>query len=256
MFRTERLPFILLLAILMAPSMTHAQTVTGRLKERDLARSDESISPEEAVNRLVRAFDLCADNPYLTVRLWGGDNFLFDEDGCFLASVSCPYLKGCLLLSQGEGNDMLAARFADQEHDPELIGYGTRATLVRQDTIRSSLEREGAFEAANHGFFRGCRYLIKASHYGGQLDFAKNGRHGIAPNVFYLTQTVPEGLVAHNCFNYGNFLWGAAAREAGVPLWVARLGAHFNNFFLSPDTQGSFDAPDDQFSIAAGYHWR
>lgn len=256
MSRTDRLPLTLLLAILLTHSMSHAQSVTGKLKERDLAKNEEFITPEDAVERVVRAFELCADNPYLNVTLWGADNFLFDEDGRFLASVSCPYLKGCLLLSQGEGKDMLAARFADQEHDPELIGYGTRAVLVRQDTIRSSLEREGAFEAANHGLFRGCRYLINASHYGGQLDFAKNGRHDIFPNVFYLTQTVPEGPVAHNCFNYGDFLWGAAAREAGVPLWVARLGAHFNNFFLSPDTKGSFDAPDDQFSITAGYHWR
>jgi hypothetical protein len=41
-----------------------------------------------------------------------------------------------------------------------------------------------------------------------------------------------------------------------VPLCIARLGSHYNNFFLSPDTKGSFDSPDDLFSISAGYHWR
>ena len=71
----------------------------------------------------------------------------------------------------------------------------------------------------------------------------------------YVTYTKSEGFVAHDAHNFGNFLWGAAANQLGVPLWIAKLGAHFNNFF-DPHYNHKLDSTDDQFSITIGYHWK
>lgn len=42
------------------------------------------------------------------------------------------------------------------------------------------------------------------------------------------------------------------AQAVGVPLWIARLGAHLNNMKFA---KGKPDSPDDQLSISAGYHF-
>ena len=214
-------------------------------------------APDPASERrgVLRAYDYCAADPNLRVDPEEGENYLFDETGFFLSRVQAPRSKRHLFLWQGYGTTPLSARFADPAHDPATIGLHTQVRLVTQEEIRASLEKVGAFSPEHRGFFKGSAYMYRNSGYGGLLDFAVNGQHDIIDQVFYITQTRPEGHVAHNHYNYGNFLWGATACELGIPLFWARLGAHFNNFFLSPDTKGSFDAMDDQYSIRTGYHW-
>lgn len=110
-------------------------------------------------------------------------------------------------------------------------------------------------DAGNQGFFRGIHYLRRESAFGAKLDFAANSKYAIYPRILYVTAAGPVGTIAQDNHNYGNFLWGSAAREVGIPQWLARLGAHINNFFISVYTRGTFDSPDDQLSIKAGYHW-
>lgn len=214
-------------------------------------------APDPAAERrgVLRAYDYCAADPELRVDPEEGENYLFDETGCFLSRVQATRSKQRLFLWLGYGTPPLSARFADPAHDPATIGMHTQVRLVTPEEIRTSLEEVGAFSAGHHGFFKGSAYMYRNSGYGGLLDFAVNGQHDIIDQVFYITRTLPEGYVAHNHYNYGNFLWGATACELGIPLFWSRLGAHFNNFFLSPDTKGSFDAMDDQYSIRTGYHW-
>lgn len=215
------------------------------------------MAPDPAAEqqRALRAYDYCAGDPYLTVDLMEGDSYLFDESGSFLGRVHSPLESNRLYLWQGYGAEPVSAQFADPEGDPASIDLNTQVTLVSKERIRASLKKAGALDPQNHGFFRGCGYLARNSAYGGVLDFSMNGHHGVFSQVLYITRTVADGNIAHNNYNYGNFLWGAAACELGVPVLFAQLGAHFNNFFLSPDTKGTFDARDDQFSIRTGYHW-
>ncbi|MCR5327066.1 MAG: hypothetical protein K6E37_10030 [Bacteroidales bacterium] len=211
--------------------------------------------PEMRHRSVMRAHFLCASTPGFSVDP-AGNCFLFDTAGFFLSRVRSNRDSCSVVLLRPLGTEPLVARFADQVRDPLLVDYSMRVQEVGQESISSSLGQVGAFLPENHGFFRGCGFLLHQSDYGGLLDFAANGRHDIFSNVFYITKSSREGTVAHNMFNFGNFLWGATAREVGVPLCIARLGSHYNNFFLSPDTKGSFDSSDDLFSISAGYHWR
>lgn len=197
---------------------------------------------------------LCAQDTLMWADPLDGKAFLFASDGRFLCRVQYP--EGPVVLWKEDGDNHLVASFADEKADPMTVGAGTRAVRVLPDQIALAMEMCGAQDPQRHGLFKGCAFLARGSAYGGPLDFAVREEYGVNQDYFYVTSTSKEGNVAHNHFNYGNFLWGASARETGVPLWVARLGAHFNNFFLSPDSRGTLDSPDDQFSIGAGYHWR
>jgi hypothetical protein len=66
---------------------------------------------------------------------------------------------------------------------------------------------------------------------------------------------VNDKTVAHNNFNFGNFLWGASAAALGVPLTFAKAGAHWNNYSNDPSSKGQLDSKDDQFSIEQGWNW-
>lgn len=213
----------------------------------------EVPDPELWHRRKLDAFYFCGHTPGLSVDP-AGDSFLFGPDGSFLARVHYGQASGKIVFIQD--GDPLLAGFADPEGDPKFIDYNTKVELAAPESVASDLERAGALDVGNQGFFRGMCYLARHSRYGGRLDFAANGCHDIFSDVFYITKTDPEGLVAHNRFNYGNFLWGATAHQLRVPLFIARLGSHIDSFFLSSSTRGSFDTPDDIFSICAGYHWQ
>lgn len=204
--------------------------------------------------RVLRADSLCALKPGFTLSPSYGDCFLFDESGVFLSRINVEESSNCAVLWQTD--EPIVACFADPAEDPRHIGRNTRLYLISPLRVYASVSHCGAADPRMHGLTPECWYLLFGSGYGGALDFAANGEHGIYPNGLYLTRTWKEGDVAHNNYNFGNFLWGAATREVGVSLWIARLGAHLNNFFLSPNTKFTFDSSDDQFSISAGYHWR
>lgn len=211
--------------------------------------------PQEQRSRLEKALSLCGKDSSLVLSPVSGECFLFDSEGHYLSRVHLEGHDNELVQWQGEGRELLTARFADGEEDPASLYLGTKVVRVSDEDVSGSLQVSDAYNPSHRGLFKGCFFLARHSGYGGDLDFAANGRHGILYDGLYITQTRKDGRVAHNNFNYGNFLWGAAARAVGVPLWIARLGSHFNNFFLSPDTRGTFDAPDDQFSIGCGHHF-
>lgn len=183
------------------------------------------------------------------------EGFMFDECGMFVERVAVAEPAPCIIMSRGEGADPMVACLADPEHYPDEINQGTVAVYVSHDAIKEAIEVARVRMRDHYGFINGFFRLMLESGYGGNLDFSRNGQHEIEANVIYITDSWKEGFVAHNNLNFGNFLWGVAARELGVPLSVALIGSHLNNFFLSPD-RGHFDSKDDQFSITAGYHWR
>lgn len=181
-----------------------------------------------------------------------GEGFLFDEGGAFLSRIAVATEP--VVFYQGFGREPVRAAFADPGHDPLVIDTRSFVQMISRADVELSMQIVNAYGARHHGLVKGCLYLLKESGYGGLIDPAVNAEHQVFPGVLYISRTPKEGSLAHNNFNCGNFLWGAAAHATGVPLWVTLLGTHFNNFFLSPDNKGHLDAKDDVLSIRAGYH--
>ena len=226
---------------------------TGRARWKPMPPAPDPLAEWQSA---LKASRLCDLDPHLSADPLDGNAFLFGTDGRFLSRVQSSYEGGPLLLWQGEGLEPVVAQFSDPGYDPSHVGPDKRVHVVRAEEIANAMDKCGAAGAAIKGYFPGCYFLWRNSGYGGVLDFAIRPEYGISQDTFYVADTQDEGTVAYNHYNYGNFLWGASARKMRVPLWMTRLGAHVNNFFLSPDSRFQLDSPDDQFSIKAGYYWR
>jgi len=226
---------------------------TGRARWKPMTPAPDPLAEWQSA---LEAGSLCEKDRLLSPDPLDGNSFLFGADGRFLSRVKSAYEEGPLILWQGEGRKPIVARFSDPDYDSAHVGPQNRARVVRLEEINDTMVKCGASGAIFTGFFPGCYYLYKNSAYGGLLDFAIRPEYGVSPDTYYVANSQEEGTVAYNHFNYGNFLWGASARELLVPLWLTRLGAHVNNFFLSLDSRFRLDTADDQFCIKAGYHWR
>lgn len=159
---------------------------------------------------------------------------------------------GTIVHDPGFGAEGEVISLADPLKDPMLVLKGSSLEIVSKGDVIYSLKKVQAYEKINHGLIRGLLYLKRESDYYGLLDFARNGDHPLSRGTYYVSHTPQEGAIAHDNYNFGNFLWGAAAQAVGVPLWIAKLGAHINNMKF---TKGKPDSPDDQLSISAGYHF-
>lgn len=214
-----------------------------------------SPSPLADLQSEEHAHSWCAGRTDIYPDAVGGKNFLFDGGGKFLGKVVTGDEDCKIIADAGPGASPIVARFADPDTDPPLVTRHYDVEIVPVPRIKQAISKGGAFSNPKKCFFKGMVYLYKESQFGRLLDFASNPAYDLYPRVLYINTEGKYGPIAHDNHNFGNFLWGASARELGVPAWIARLGAHFNNFFLSEFTRGSFDSPDDQFSIQSGYYW-
>lgn len=210
------------------------------------------FSPLAALQRKLKAFIYSTGLSFDADPI-EGDGFLFDQDGAFLSRIRGA--DGQVLFCQGFGREPVKASLADPDYDSAMIDYGCSIQMITQEDMDLSMRIFDACNPDNHGLFRGCRYLYRESGYGGLIDPAVNAMHQVFSRVYYISSTLKEGVLAHNNFNYGNLLWGAAARAAGVPLCITIFGSHWNNFFLSPDNRWHLDSRDDILSIRVGYNF-
>ena len=83
-----------------------------------------------------------------------------------------------------------------------------------------------------------------------KLDFV-NYRGVQEMNPYALIITGFNGkYLAHDKFNFGNFLWGMAMRRMGMPAWLVLAGSHWDCYRNTK----RLDSPDDQRSIWFGYN--
>lgn len=156
--------------------------------------------------------------------------------------------------------------FASPESDLKSLKRGIIRGLwpVKESEILQILSDAGVFDAKNKSHYNSDRYayIWREGQGKGSLDFSTghlakavkaniyaNSEAGFSPYLFYL-----EG-VAHNYFNFGNFLYGAAGAALGLKVAELTAGAHVNSLVHS-DTNGydpQLDSTDDQFSIVLGY---
>lgn len=175
--------------------------------------------------------------------------YVFDPGGNRLGVTEGK--QGTLVWIPGIGAEGEVIPFADPVHDPGDLDSETSLEIISAGDVRHSLRTVEVYDKKKHGLIRGIIFLKRESDYSHRLDFARTGEHPVSKGTFYVSRTAKEGFLAHNNYNFGNFLWGAAARAVGVPLWIAKLGSHINNIKHT----GKRDSPDDILSISAGYHF-
>jgi hypothetical protein len=201
---------------------------------------------------------------YNTNTSQGKKNYKFDKNGRYKGSEESqdPNQKE----HQGYSEELEEFfTFADPINDPIALDtttiYKPQIIISTDSIIFSILEKSGVYKEENRGLIDGIQYLLNESDAsnleGGAMDYAGGGEHFIDTNgaTFYITKT-KSGTVAHNGYNYGNFLWGAGANALGIPEWMAKLGAHYNNYVNDPYHKGKLDSKDDQYSIGLGYEWK
>jgi hypothetical protein len=180
--------------------------------------------------------------------------------------------------------------FADPKNDTRRIRGGKElkdgetsiksVRVVTKKEIHQQLKNGGAYDSNNQSMnmfdFTAETYLLNNSDAGnlppktGRLDYVitstLHGMNsftgegiGLREEVIYL----PVGTnVAHNNYNFGNFLWGASGSALGVSSTFLKSYADLNNIYNDKENQGvdiskkKHDSPDDQFSIEEGALWQ
>ena len=118
--------------------------------------------------------------------------------------------------------------------------------------IYSRLALGSAFEPKT---FAPWSLYTGSSGWSAPFDFSQKAFFWDRRNYLFITDVQTQDnsylVVGHNFRNMGNFLWGASTYIMGGAEWLAVLGAHLNNL----NTDGGWDAPDDQYSIKLGRYY-
>jgi hypothetical protein len=223
-----------------------------------------TIDPHAEKYYNISPYAYCSNNPILYIDPTGMSYSEFDANGNYLRTIKdnwWHYLwhgrTGRIV--DGEGNVTQKFKFADPKNDVKDLKEGNinRVQFVQESEITSMLSKAGAFTEENKAANADSRYgYISEEGKGyGKFDFAANKTTGIPAQYSDVSQSLflVDG-VAHNHFNYGNFLFGAAGRALGVTLFELQAGAHYNSL-ANPDKNGykrQLDSRDDQFSIRMG----
>jgi RHS repeat-associated protein len=188
------------------------------------------------------------------------DIYKFDENGNYQGKTTAPGEHTGVFT----GKNGFAFKFADPINDPKSIDEKSinKLETVSNSSIFNILKESGVYEAKNQNNKLG--FILNESDATnpkgeGKMDYALKanlfkGYEGLPDGRLYLTET-KSGAFAHNNKNFGNFLWGAGASRLGFSEGVAKMGAHYNNYFKDPVHKGTMDSKDDQKSIHLGYEW-
>ena len=238
----------------------------------------------------ISSYTCFANNPIINVDVLGDTTYRFDrKTGKYIGMTDLdkPGSVGMIVkvtkiqfeifgekFNIEKAENVASFSFADPINDSKAIRDGkiTRVVFPSNKQIHKALKKSGAYNKENQGIITGTEYLNNHSNYAqndGATDFLStsgeifSGNRGmIAGDRLYLTYSLKDGLVAHNNYNFGNFLCGAAASALGVPEKLAKAGAHVNNIFNDVNNQGKpmeerqLDSADDQKSIGAGFNWQ
>lgn len=191
------------------------------------------------------------------------DEYLFNSEGKYVGKIEKPGEHTGLIMGS-EKNKPLAFKFSDPINDPKALERGkiTGIEILSDESISEVLNESGVNNVTNQkNRFNYIRKESDASSLEGEgkMDYVitaqpriRGEKQPIRSDRLYLTKVEPNA-VAHNNFNFGNFLWGAGAERLGFSLPIARLGAHINS--LKDPHYKSLDSEDDQRSIRLGFRW-
>ena len=207
------------------------------------------------------------NNPIRFIDLMGLDTLNFDENGKYLETITADGDPVGRVMGDNGYTFMFAdpswaGEFTTDEYpmSEEMGGDGGKYNsiyLVPKETIDETLESSGVKDPENQKPIAKYAYALKESRgVDKQMDYVNNKKtlEMQRDHPYSLFVTDSQGLkVAHDNFNYGNFLWGAGMNSLTIPYMDAVKGAHADNMlhhWLQPDSK------DDQISILAGYLYK
>jgi len=224
-----------------------------------------TIDPMAEKYYSISPYVYCANNPIRYVDpdgMWI-DEYVLNKNGDYTRKIKKPGEHSGLVM----GNDTqkpLAFKFADPENDPKTIDKGeiTGVEVVSDEAISEGLNESGVNSPENKE--NKVEFITRESDASnlegeGKMDYVvtvtlsiEGVKQHIRADKLYITQTA-SGVVAHNNYNFGNFLWGAGASKLGFSKFTTKLGAHINS--LRDPHYRRLDSKDDQYSIGLGYEW-
>ncbi len=223
-----------------------------------------SVDPLAEKYPWISSYAYCANNPVNYIDPTGLSHSEFDESGNYLRTTKDNWFHNTFFgrkgrIIDGNGNVTQKFKFADPKSDVQHLKEGKiyRVQFVQESEIISMLSKAGAFSKENKTANSHSRYgyILEEGKGHGKFDFAANMSGGIPSHYSDVSQSLflVDG-VAHNHFNYGNFLFGAAGRALGLTLLELKAGAHYNSLFNSETNayESQLDSRDDQFSIRMG----
>ena len=232
-----------------------SELLTGWLSVDPMADKYPSLSP----------YVYCAWNPVKIIDPDGRDTLLFSNNGYYEKTLpggnNIGIIKGktgrygkefsfadeswCERFVKADDMDLLMMN-SSRDRENKLFN---RIVVIDEDFIERLLGKSGVNYWFRHGDKRGSEYAKEESR-GGQMDFVNYPEIQNVTGALFVT-TVNGESMAHDQFNMGNFMWGAAMRRLGVSrslVWLGSNGDCFLNTF-------KFDSPDDQRSIWHGYKY-
>ena len=224
-----------------------------------------SVDPMSDKYPSLSPYNYCAWNPMKLVDPDGEDTLVFNQNGMYSHTIkSKGEHVGRFERSAGKAVNF---SFADPINDPISIENGSikKVFMISDEFINEKISNSGVFDNKDLSFIKKLEYLYNhsnATKNDGVLDYLITGN--LSSDLLYLVKNADnsgEHYTGHNCYNFGNFLWGASVEVLGVPLLVAKTGGHVNNFLFDYENAGKkiwqrrFDSKDDQRSISLGYNW-
>ena len=207
-------------------------------------------------------YNYVQNNPLLRIDPTGMlDDYIFDENGDFVEWIQNEEPDRIVQRNMTTGDDIGVYEFADPVNDPNLITSATKLVFPSGEDISQTINDSGVFSEGakkhpiNYAYVE-SRGQNRGERGSGKLDFMSNevtiggSKQGLDETLgtLYVTQN-SAGNIAHNGYNYGNFLWGAAMKALGISPGLAKFGAHLDSI----KNNGEFDSKDDQYSIKTGY---
>jgi RHS repeat-associated protein len=214
-------------------------------------------------------YHYAANNPAIFIDINGDSIAYFDNNtGVFSKFVDDGKKEwsGQTITYDKNGNVIVhnSFTFNDPKTNIQAIKNGTinRVGFINDSYIDAKMEQSTVTD--NKGAMG--KYFFAKNEATGSMDYGVKGilNGELATNSFYIV----EGS-AYDVGDFGNFLWGHGMSELGIPLSLARCGAHFNNavngrtqmtslYNFGPGTYGKpglLDSPADQRAIVAGYKY-
>jgi hypothetical protein len=215
------------------------------------------------------------NNPIFFVDIKGDSLAVFRPDGSFWKVMddgkkewSGRYYQDRKVKSKNgktvtyEYSNAMNFEFADPENDAKAIKDGTitHLMIVTDEKIGNMLGEAGALDPKNKD---SLSYMWNEGQAGGNLDFSMtsipNNFGGANASEFgrfspYLFLPYGESM-AHNHFNFGNFLLGTAGSAMGFSDSTLSAGAHVNSVYNENGHEPQLDSHDDQKSIQQGVQY-
>ena len=240
------------------------EVLTGWLSVDPMADKYPGISP----------YAYCAWNPVRLVDPVGMDTLLFSHNGYY--ETTLPGGDNIGIIRGEDGSYSKTFAFADnswcqqfvKKNDAELEEENTsrritgesvlynRIYLVSDNDIQMALKKSGVNIVRHFPIQLKLAYVLGESRHGtkGRLDFVnsinKSAKYGKQGQLFITT--VNGVSLAHDQFNLGNFLWGAAMKRLDIDYRIVVVGSNLDNYIHH---HGEWDSLDDQTSISHGYSY-